>query len=264
MKRKQVILGKYQLSYLEEGKGKTVILIHAFPFNALMWEQQLKELGKKFHVIAPDIPSFGSSQPTPPLLIMEKAATFVSTLLDRLQVDKAAVGGLSMGGYISLAFAELYPEKIEKLILADTQAAADTPDKKEARKKTVQEIRETGSALFMERFIPSILGKTSLQDRPKVVEKVKQLVQMASPEAIVSALQGMAQRSARFHVLQRLNVPILIVVGEEDTLTPLSAARQMIRRGLHSQLQVIPKAGHLSNIENPGYFNQALLNFLRE
>ena len=262
MQRRQFTWKDYTISYLEEGEGKPLVFLHAFPFNALMWEPQVTRLAKHYHVLAPDIPSFGYSRPTPDILTMELAAQVLKGLIDHLHLDTIALVGLSMGGYMALAFADLFPEHLATLILADTHAGADAPEKKEQRLQFIEEIRASGTHLLFQRFLLSTLGKTTRSSHPALVEQVHHLMTMASPETIISALRGMAQRPSRFHVLSKLPCPVGILVGEEDFLTPLSDAESMQTLSSHASLIVIPHAGHMSNLENPAFFNTSIQKFL--
>lgn len=262
MQRKQFQWRDYTISYLEEGSGDSIVFVHAFPFNALMWESQIKELSDSYHVIVPDIPSFGSSYPTPEILTMELAANFVNALLENLKVKKASICGLSMGGYISLAFTELFPEKLDKLILADTHAAEDPPEKKSQRQKFINQIQEKGTEELFQQFIKSTLGPNTRKNNTDLVLYARNILEMAKPESIISALRGMAKRPARFQILKKINRPVCVIVGEDDIITPLSDAEDIVNATPNSILKVIPRSGHLSNIENPSFFNSVIRDFI--
>lgn len=258
MQRKSIKIQNYTISFLHEGSGQPLVFLHAFPFNALMWEHQLEELGKKHQVIALDFPSFGASHPTPPALSMDLAASLTHDLLQNLQHEQVTVIGLSMGGYIALAFAELYPEMISTLVLADTHGREDAPEKKRQREQMITTLKTKGTAPLIQQFPHSTLGKTTLDHRPDVLKKVHSLMNMASAEAIVSALRGMAMRPNRLGMLKQFSKPVYVIEGDEDILTPLSDAEDIVEAAANSTLHVIPKAGHLSNIEQPTHFNSII------
>ncbi|MBN2603597.1 MAG: alpha/beta hydrolase [Candidatus Thermoplasmatota archaeon] len=264
MQRKEFQWNEYTISYLEDGSGDTLVLIHAFPFNALMWKPQLEKLANNFYIIAPDIPSFGSSFPTPNILTMDLAANFVNALLDHLDIKKANICGLSMGGYISLAFTEFFSEKLEKLILADTHGAEDFIEKKLQRQKFINEIEKVGTGKLLEQFVSSTLGPSTKAHNLDLVCQVRKIMEMAKPETIISALRGMAERPARFNVLKKIKRPVCVIVGEDDFITPLSDAEDIVNSTPNAILKVIPNSGHLSNIENPNFFNNVIKDFILE
>jgi pimeloyl-ACP methyl ester carboxylesterase len=254
----------YNISFLEKGQGAPIVFLHAFPFNALMWEPQFKELSTTYHLIALDLPGLGQSTPIPETLTMDLGADVAAALLDHCELSSATICGLSMGGYTALAFAEHYPEYLESLVLADTHAAADSPEKKQQRHHLIHQINHQGPASFFKEFIPSIVGTTTKKNHPAIISRIQSLLDMANNNAIVSALQGMAKRPDRFTVLQQLSTPVLILVGEEDMLTPPSDAKRMADASPQAQLEVIPETGHMSNLENPHRFNGAIQTFLAQ
>ncbi len=262
MGRKIFQWNDYNISYYDEGSGDAVILIHAFPLNARMWEPQIKELRDQFRIITVDLPGFGDSRPTPDLLTMELGADLINALLEHLNMEVATIGGLSMGGYVTMAFARKYPRKLGKMILADTRASADTDEARVKREEVAQQVLQEGTIPFVENMLNVILGATTLKKKPEVVNLVKEIMLEANPKAIAAAQRGMALRSDSFDVLEELRIPTLIIVGEEDTVTPKSDAESMQNALKNAALFTIGKAGHLSNLEAPSQFNLALESFL--
>jgi len=262
MQRKSVHIEEYTISYLEAGKGDPLLFLHAFPFNALMWTAQLQSLSRHFHVIALDFPSFGASSPTPNVLTMDLAALITENLLNHLDIKQTALAGLSMGGYIALACAEHMPQRISTLILADTHARADTSQKQQQRHKMVLELQQQGSDSLIQQFPLTILGKTTLQQRKNIIQQVQEIMKMASTDTIISAIKGMAMRPNRLAILQQFTKPVSIIVGEEDTLTPLADAQEMAKVTPQATLHIIPKGGHLSNMEQPALFSNIIQTIL--
>ena len=264
MKRSSFTWNEYTISFIEVGQGESILFLHAFPFNALMWEPQFKELSKSYHLLAVDLPGLGQSTPIPDTLTMDLGADVAAALLDHCHISSATICGLSMGGYTALAFAEHYPEYLESLVLADTHAAADSPEKKQQRQHLIKQINNQGPASFFKEFIPSIVGTNTKKNHPETISYIQSLLDMANINSIASALQGMAKRPDRFSVLQHLSVPVLVIVGEEDGLTPPSNAKHMADASSLAKLAVIPNTGHMSNLENPQQFNAALHTFLAQ
>jgi len=262
MKRSSFTWKGYTISYIEEGKGQPLLFIHAFPFNALMWEPQLKAHSDTYHVLALDLPGLGESRPIPHALTMELGADAAAALLDHLSIQKTSLCGLSMGGYTALAFAQQHPHRFTSLLLADTHAGADSPEKKQQRQQFIRQIQNQQTEALLDQFVGSTIGRTTKEKHPEIVTQTRKIMAMAAPKAIASALRGMAQRPDRFSVLQKLAVPLLVIVGEEDTLTPLSDAEFMADACPDAQVKVIPYAGHMSNLEQPQRFNQVIQGFL--
>ncbi len=262
MTRKILHWNDYKINYHDVGNGDPVVLIHAFPFNSRMWEPQIKELSEQFRIITMDLPGFGQSTPTPDILTMESCATIIKALLDHLTIESVTIGGLSMGGYVTMAFARRYPNMIKKMILADTRASADTEEGQQSREEAAQQVLREGTRAFVENLLLKLLGKTTRSKNPELVSHVQSIMMEATPRAIAAALRGMARRPESFDVLETLSIPALVIVGEEDTITPKSDAESMTRHLKDSMLITIGKAGHLSNLEAPSRFNIALKSFL--
>ena len=246
------------------GSGSAVLLLHAFPLDARMWEAQIASLRENFRVIAPDLKGFGGSDAPddPGAYSMEGYANDVKSLLDELGVDKASVVGLSMGGYVALALSRLHSDLISALVLADSRAEADPPEGKEKRTAQQQQVREQGTAGLIEGLSGALLGTTTKEQKPDVVERTKTLMD-AGPEGFIGALEAMKNRSDSTGYLAKIGVPTLVIVGEEDGVTPPEASRKMHEHIGGSRLVVLPGVGHLSNLEAPEAFNRALEEFLR-
>jgi 3-oxoadipate enol-lactonase len=240
-----------------------LVLLHAFPLNARMWEAQLALADRGWRVIAPQFRGFDAGPgDDPPALSVDDYAGDVVDLLDGLHIHEAVVGGLSMGGYVAFALLRYAARYVRGLILADTKAQADTPEGVEGRKRLIELVGSKGPAAVAEEMIPKLLGETTRRTRPDLVDRIRALATSSSAEAIAGALRALMTRPDSTPQLSSIHVPTLIVVGEEDTVTPRAAAEDMQRGIAGSQLVAIPAAGHLTNLEQPAAFDGAVAQFL--
>jgi 3-oxoadipate enol-lactonase len=239
-----------------------IVLIHGFPLNRTMWNEQVAALRDRHRVITLDLRGHGESTLDEPVSSMEMMAEDVAALLDKLQVERPTIAALSMGGYVALAFHELYPQRMAGLVLADTRAYADTPAAQVTREETAKRVLEDGMEVLVDSMMPKLLSASALATRSEVVERVHEMIRANSPEGAAAALRGMAVRKDRTKLLSSISVPTLIVVGSDDTITPPKDAFEMAAEIPSSRVQVIDGAGHLSNLEQPAEFNQALTGFL--
>jgi pimeloyl-ACP methyl ester carboxylesterase len=257
-----------RLRYIEAaagGSGRprgTLLLIHAFPLNARMWEPQLALAANGWRVIAPQLRGMDGGSTDQPALSMDDHAADIIDLLDALHVEEAVVGGLSMGGYVAFALLRHAARYVHALVLADTRPQADTPEGVEARKKMLTLVREKGPAAVADEMIPKLLGDETRRTRPEIAEQVRGLILASSAEAIANAVTALMMRADSTPLLETIHVPTLIVVGEQDTITPPALSEQMYKAIKGSEYAAIPNAGHLANLEQPDAFNVALARFL--
>lgn len=227
-----------------------------------MWAPQVKELSERYRVITPDFRGHGESGLADEDSTMERLAEDVRGLLDHSKLERVALGGLSMGGYVAFAFYRRWPERVTALILADTRAGADTEEGRKGRYETAALAEREGSAAIAERMLPKLLAPVTHERQPEVVAAVREMILEASPAGIARALRGMAARPASLDLLPQIKCPALIVVGEQDGLTPPTDSEAMAKAIPNSKLVMIPEAGHLSNLEQPASFNSAMSRFL--
>ncbi|OLC49131.1 MAG: hypothetical protein AUH43_08105 [Acidobacteria bacterium 13_1_40CM_65_14] len=239
-----------------------LVLLHAFPLHARMFQAQLALADRGWRVIAPHLRGFDGAAGDPPASSVDDYAGDVIDLLDALHIDEAVIGGVSMGGYVAFAMFRHAPRYFQGMILADTKSQGDTPEAVEGRKKMLRLVEEKGPAAVAEEMIPKLLGETTRRTRPDVVEQVRALVLANSTEAIAGAIRALMTRPDSTPLLPAIHCPALILVGDEDAVTPRAAAEEMHRGIAGSQLAVIPGAGHLSNLEDPSAFNASLAQFL--
>lgn len=251
-----------KLDCVDEGEGLPVIFIHAFPLNQTMWDDQVAALRETCRAITLDLRGFGRSGFASSPHSIDQMASDVRGLMKVLGIAGAALVGLSMGGYISLAFYRNYPECVRALVLADTRASADTEDARERRIKSAEKAEHEGSGAIADDVVPMLLGRSTLSTRPDLIARTREMVEANSPAGIAAAQRAMAARRDSSDLVAAMNIPVLVIVGSEDSLTPPAEAEAMHRAIRGSRLRVIEGAGHLSNLEQPRMFNAALSEFL--
>ncbi len=254
------------LGYEEWGSGEALVLLHAFPCNRSMWAPQISALthGRHIRVITPDLRGFGESDAPDGPYLMDTLADDIAGLLDALQIETCALGGLSMGGYVAFAFYRKYAARVRALILADTRPQADTEERRSSREETAQLAEREGSRPVAERYLPQLLTAATLQDPTGTTARLRAMMEAATPTGIAGAMRGIALRPDSTDLLPKITCPTLILVGEEDTITPPADAQLMAERIPNAQLVTIPHAAHLSNLEQPEAFNRALVTFLEQ
>jgi 3-oxoadipate enol-lactonase len=251
-----------EIAYEAAGEGPALLFLHAFPLGLAMWDEQTEALRARGRVVRFDDRGFGGSPPGDALLTMERIADDAVALLDHLGLERAVVVGCSMGGYAAFALVRRHPDRLRGLVLQDTKAGADTEEGRQNRAVLAEKVLREGAPAALEAFLPKLLGATTLKDRPAVVERVRRMVLATPPRGIANALHGLAARADSSPTLREIRVPALVVCGEEDTITPVSEAEDLAKGIAGSRLEVIPKAGHLANLENPEAFNAALARWL--
>jgi pimeloyl-ACP methyl ester carboxylesterase len=256
------------IAYFDSAPGdraaRVLVLVHAFPLGAGMWEGQAKALPAGWRLIAPDMRGFGgSSLPNPDTTpTIDDYADDVTDVLRELGIQAPVIGGLSMGGYITFAVLRRHPSLARAVVLADTRASADTLEGRANRRSMLAIVEREGPSGVARDMMPKLLGRTSRDTRPDVEPLVRRLIKQQSPHAIRAAILRMMDRPDSFATLQTVTVPTLVVAGEEDTLTPVDDSRKMHAALANAELVIIPAAGHLANLEAPGAFNSALSGFL--
>lgn len=252
------------MGYDEKGSGPPLLLLHGFPLTRRLWRKQLELLQDTARVIAPDLRGFGETEATPGPYSMDLLASDCFTLLDQLGVDgPVVVGGLSLGGYLALAFFRRYPERVAGLILAATRAGADGPEARANRDRNIALAQEKGAQAVAEGMLPRLLAPRSYEALPDVVDEARDIMRGASDTGVVGALQGMKDRPDSTDLLPNIDRPVLILHGSEDQIIPPAEAEAMHGRLRRSYLKLIPDAGHLPNLEQPITFSAEMRTFLK-
>ena len=247
------------LWYDRRGHGRNIALLHGFPLDRRIWSDQFDALSNQYCITLPDLRGFGRSRDEKPFTI-ESLADDVHALLKQTGALPCVLGGLSMGGYVSLAFAKKYASDLLGLILIDTRAEADSPAAKEGRAKMIDMAKTGGSAAVSDAMMPKLVPANVNAD---VVERLKKITLECPPLTIQHALEAMRDRPDYTSVLESLQIPVQVVVGELDSITPPDVATAMQRRCKRGRLAVIPGAGHLSPIESPTDLTRTIDEFVQ-
>ena len=260
---KKVVRG-IEIAYDDVGSGPAVVLLHGYPFNRSMWRAQVEELRKNHRVIVPDLRGHGESAVTPGPTTMESMALDVASLLESLNISRATIGGLSMGGYVALAFYRLFPLRVRALVLADTRAQADTDEGKQNREQQAEKALREGLGVIADALLPKLLAPKTVTERPDIVRRLREMMVGTQPEGAAAALRGMAVRRDQTSFLSRIISPTLILVGSNDAITPKADSELLHKEIGGSRLQILDGAGHVSNLERAEEFNRAFIKFLND
>jgi pimeloyl-ACP methyl ester carboxylesterase len=246
--------------YLEAGSGTPLVLLHAFPLHANQWLPQIDRPPHGWRIIAPDLRGWGpgaASTFTVPDTI-DGHADDVLELLAHLDIDRAIVGGLSMGGYVTLALVAKAPARVAGLVLADTRAAADTPEGRAKREQTIARVATEGPQAVARDLAAGLVGATTRAEQPDLVDVLHDYAATATADGLTSTIRALRDRPDRTALLGSIACPTLVICGSEDTVTPPAESEALHAAIPGSRLVVVPRAGHLSNLEQPAAFNAAL------
>lgn len=250
--------------YLDTGDARSrdvLLLVHAFPVGMRMWERVSVPEG--WRAVAPALPGFDGVDPPPAdSASIDDYARFVLAFMDDLRIDSAVVGGVSMGGYVTFGLWRLDRLRWRGLVLADTRAGADSAQARAGREKMLQTVQARGTHGVAEEMVTKLVGPTSRAGRPQVVEDLRRMIERQTSDGVAAAIVRLRDRPDSTPLLREIGVPALVVVGEEDDVTPPSESEQMREQLEDGRLVRLPAAGHLSPLENPAAFNEALAAFL--
>ena len=260
----RIQVNNLNLAYTDTGVGRPVVLIHGYPFNRSLWTEQIPALSNSNRIIAPDLRGFGDSDASQDTSTMNLLAADVAALMDQLEIPRATICGLSMGGYVALAFYKQFPSRVRALVLADTRAQADTEEAKQTRAQQAEKALSEGMASIADAMLPKLLTPETVSKRPEIVKFVRDMMLKTKPEGAAAALRGMAEREDQTQLLSRISVPTLIIVGAEDAITPVADSEKMHHAIAGSRLVVLDHAGHVSNVERSQQFNDEVLHFLSQ
>ena len=263
-KNLKITANNITVSYTDEGPENVpvIIFIHGFPFNKEMWNMQLDALSENLRVIAYDVRGHGNSYSGTDDFSIELFVKDLLSFMDALEIEKTTLCGLSMGGYIALKAIENHPYRFDQLILCDTSCKPDSYEAKEKRMKAIEGILENGVEKFADDGIMNFFAQESLITKKDMIAEVREIMVHTTEKSIIKTLLALSKRKETCSILSEIKVPVLILVGEEDKITPPEAAQFMHKEIKGSVLSIIKHAGHLSNLENPGQFNEQLIKFL--
>lgn len=242
-----------ELAYERHGKGSPLVLLHGYPLDHHLWDEVVPLLKDKFDLIIPDLRGFGESTTVNTPYTMDDFASDIAGLLDQLGIQKTAIAGHSMGGYVALAFARLYPERMNGLALVSSQVLADPLDRKEGRYKSAADVAEKGIGGVVETMTAKFTSN------PQWQAFARKSMEMQQPAAYIGALKAMAERVDATPLLSTLNYPVVVVHGDADVLIPIERAREVKAALPGSHLVEIPGTGHMPMCESPNETAQALL-----
>ena len=259
---RQIKSGDAEIFYWVLGDGPPVVLLHPFPVNHEFWLPIAEVLAVRYRVLLPDLRGHGESGIGEGPATMEKHAADIAHIMDDADIGRAPLIGVSIGGYASFEFWRRYRGRVTALGLCNTKAQADNAEARAARLQVANDVLERGTEPFFEAQLPRMLAKTTMQTRPDLADGALRMMRKMSPEDVAQVQRGMAERPDSVDTLKTINVPTLLVAGEEDVLTGVNEAELMHRHISGSQLRVIPKAGHYSPWEQPEEAARILRQFL--
>jgi len=252
--------GDAQLFYETTGSGPTVVLLHPFPLNHRFWDAVVPHLATRYRIVLPDLRAHGDSEAGDGPVAMAKLADDLDRLCRELDITRAIFVGVSVGGYALFEFMRRYRERVAALVLANTRAGAETPEGRAARLQIAEKVESEGSAAFIEDLLQKLFSKTTLTNRPDIVDAARVMAQKMSPSGIAQVQRGMADRADSIPTLATINIPTLVIAGEDDSV-PLRELELMHQRIAGSQYRVIPRAGHYAAMEQPAEFGRLLRTF---
>jgi len=253
-------LAHVSLAVTTAGAGPAVLFIHGFPFDHALWRHQMALPG--WTSVAPDLRGAGRSPAPGGAYAMRDYAEDLIGVLDALQLEHAVFCGLSMGGYVLFEILRRFPARVRAAVLANTKAAGDTPEGKRDRDALAAVVERDGAAAIADRMITKVVGKTSQAERQDLVAEVRTMMLRQPVQGIVGALRAMRDRPDSSPLLPSIALPTLLIAGDEDQVTPATPMREMARAIRGATITVIASAGHVSPLEQPRAFNEALGAFL--
>lgn len=261
----QTTLNGRVVGYDERGDGMPIVMIHGYPLNRMIWEAQWEGLADQARIIAPDLRGFGESEMVDAPTEVSTYANDVREFLDAIGVhEPAIIAGLSMGGYVAMAYLRQFPDRVAGVILANTKATPDTIEGKAGRDKNVGVAKEKGADAIAEGMLPKVLSPKTYASNPELVAQVKRIMASATVPGIIGALEAMRDRPDSTPTLLEFSQPVLIIAGADDQLMSAADQQTMKEAARNSTLVTIADAGHLSPMEQPTAFNGAVAEFLRD
>ncbi len=255
--------GNFEVNVTERGQGMSVLLVHGFPLDHSMWNAQIERLSQRWRVIAPDLRGFGGSQVSSGMVTMEQMADDLAALLEALAIrEPVVVCGLSMGGYVAFQFWRKYASRLRGLVLCDTRAIADTSEAAAARLKMAEHVLRAGTQYVAEAMLPKLFAPSTFQNHPQIIDVQRRRILAAAPEGVAAALRGLAERPDASGYLPRIAVPAMVIVGQHDAISTVDEMRRLAEAIHGCEFVVIPDSGHMTPLENPPAFDEAIERFI--
>jgi 3-oxoadipate enol-lactonase len=259
----RITSGDTQIAFEIIGHGPPVVLLHPFPAHHEFWKPAASALSSRYRLLLPDLRGHGDSGVGDGPATMEKHASDLARLLEESKAPRASFVGVSIGGYLLFEFWRKFGERVSALVLCNTKAQADTPEARSARLQSAADVLERGTEPFFESMIPKLLGRTTRESRPDLVEGALGMMRKMSPESVAQVQRGMAERPDSVATLKTITVPTLLLTGNEDILTGPAEAAFMQQNIAASQIIVVPRAGHFAAWEQPDETGIILRRFLQ-
>ena len=251
------------LSFADHGAGRPVVLIHGFPMDHSIWVHQVQALAPRYRVITPDLRGAGRSSVTPGKVTVEHWADDLAAMLDALKIDEPIVlGGLSMGGYVAFRFFQAHRSRLAGLILCDTKAVADTPQAAAGRLELAGRLEREGNQFLADTMPPRLLAPATLDGKPEVVERLRQIILAGDPVGYAATSRGLAERPNFTLLLSQIDCPALLLVGRQDAISTAAEMNAMARAIPAARIVEIPNAGHVTPMEAPAEVTAAMQQFL--
>lgn len=251
------------IHYTDCGKGTPLVLVHGFPLDSRIWDEQARSLCNNFRVIVPDLTGFGQSKAARPFSIASLAED-LHAMLKQIDALPCVLAGLSMGGYVAFEYEVKYPTDLQGLILVDTRCEADTAEGRAGRIRMAEVARAQGSSAIADQMEPKMTAPDIPTRKPQVVSRLRQIMEQCPSETIANALMAMHDRADYRDKLASISVPVLVVVGDCDVISPPALAKAMVNEMPHAQLAIIPNAGHMAPIEEPQQVTEAIRSFVQQ
>lgn len=244
------------------GSGPPIVLLHPFPVCREFWIAVSEFLSSRYRLIMPDLRGHGDSGLGEGIATMAKHAGDVARVMTAAGVDRAPIVGVSIGGYVIFEFWRQFRDRVSALVLSNTKAGADSPEAKAGRLQAAEDVLKKGTEVFFEGMLPKVLAETTRRSRPDLVDGALRMMRKMSPEDVAGVQRGMAERPDSIPTAQTINVPTLIITGDEDTATGVPEAEVMKQNIRRSEMNVVAKAGHYSPWEQPQEVGRLLRQFL--
>jgi 3-oxoadipate enol-lactonase len=251
-----------ELVYHSVGDGPPVLLLHPFPVHHEFWKPSTEALSGHYRLILPDLRGHGDSEVGSGPATMEKHARDLARILDDIQIPRVVFVGVSIGGYAFFEFWRRFRERVTAVVLCNTKAQADTADARAGRLRAAEEVMQKGTGPFIESMVPKLLGKSTIDSRPDLVDGALRMMRKMSPEGVAQVQRGMANRPDSVSELKSINVPTLLITGDEDLSTGPPEAELMHQNISGSEIRVVPRAGHYAAWEHPEPVGALLRQFL--
>lgn len=259
----QLQTARGRIGYVDSGDGPAILFVHGFPLDRSQWQHQVDALAATFRVIALDLPGFGESDPPSETVTMELYADTCAAFLDAMNIKEAVTFcGLSMGGYIAWQFWKRHRDRLNRMILCDTRAASDTTQIARGRRMMAELVVKRGVQEGVAGMLPKLFAKENMRQLQFDIEVVRKRMLQTDPVQFAAAQNAMAQRISAIDMLPQIDIPVLVLTGTDDQITPVSEAKTWTKQIPQGRLVEIEEAGHLAPLENPDQVNDAIRQFM--